>query len=135
MSKNGKTKVIDKGHDKIIDQYKKAAGSSVDIGIMRAERYPNNVKIKGKKKSTADEKRIKYRQVLTDLMWDVTIGRITVKEALELFGERVVGDVKRKITSIRTPPNAPRTVSEKGFDNPLIRTGTLRSRIKKRVNL
>ncbi len=62
-------------------------------------------------------------------------GSKTVEGALSLFGERVVGDIKKKITSIREPANAPSTVAGKGFDNPLIHTGTMRNRIKKRVNL
>ena len=86
-------------------------------------------------RSTSDDNKQKYSQVLKSLMGDMLSGTITIEQGLALFGERVVGDVKKKITTIREPANAPRTIAQKGFDNPLIRTGTLRSRIAKRVKL
>jgi len=86
-------------------------------------------------RSNFDDRKGKYRLVLRSLYADILAGRASVESALSLFGERVVGDVKRKITSIRVPKNAPSTQKIKGFDNPLIRTGTLRARISKRVKL
>ncbi len=86
-------------------------------------------------RSTADENKEKYGKVLRSIMGDILLGSIKVEKGLALFGERVVGDVKKKITTIREPANAPGTIAQKGFDNPLIRTGTLRARIAKKVKL
>ncbi len=165
MAKNGKTKVIDKGFKRIRKDLNKVDGSEVDIGILKGEvgildavsgksfevaeiaavhefgttkaGRNNSVTIPERSfmRSTFDDNRVKYTQVLKSLMGDVLQGNKTVEQALSLFGERVVGDIKKKITSIREPANAPSTIEGKGFNNPLIRTGTMRSRIKKRVRL
>lgn len=157
MAKNGNTKDIDRGAEKVMVNLEVTDGSSVDIGILKGEvagviegakievaeiaivqefgSTKINVPERSFLRSVTDEKREKYKAVLKSLFSKVLLGTTTVPQALDLFGERVVGDVKRKITSIRQPPNAPSTIAKKGFDNPLIRTGTLRSRIKKRVKL
>lgn len=162
---NGKTKVTDKGFKRIRKDLKVTDGSSVDVGILKGEASiidqvsgskfevaeiaavqefgttragrNNNVTIAERSfmRSTVDAKKSKYEEVLKSLMVDVLLGLKTVNQALSLFGERVVGDIKKKITSIKSPPNAPSTIEAKGFDNPLIHTGTMRSRIKKKVNL
>lgn len=56
-------------------------------------------------------------------------GKQTVKRALGLIGELMVGKVKKKITDLRTPPNADWTINAKGSSNPLIDTGRMRASI------
>lgn len=155
---NGKTKVIDKGFKRIRRDLHKTDGSTVDVGILkgvsgsdlatgtnftvaeiaavqefgsRDGRIPERSFIR----SVVDSNKVKYRSVLKSLIGDVLLGNLSVEKALAQFGERVVGDIKRKITSISSPPNAPSTIAGKGFNNPLIRTGTMRSRIKSKVKL
>ncbi|HHK5588574.1 TPA: hypothetical protein ACQUIH_000144 [Neisseria lactamica] len=48
-----------------------------------------------------------------------------VRQALELMGEGVKGQIVETIQAFREPPNAAATVKKKGFDKPLIDTGTL----------
>ena len=38
-------------------------------------------------------------------------------------GAYAAGEVQERITDLREPPNAPRTIEAKGSDNPLIDTG------------
>ena len=48
-----------------------------------------------------------------------------VRQALADMGEVVKGQIKMTIQDFREPPNAAATVKKKGFDKPLIDTGTL----------
>lgn len=48
-----------------------------------------------------------------------------VRQALADMGEVVKGQIKMTIQDFREPPNAAATVKQKGFDKPLIDTGTL----------
>lgn len=48
-----------------------------------------------------------------------------VRQTLELMGEGVKGQIVETIQDFREPPNAASTVKKKGFDKPLIDTGTL----------
>lgn len=48
-----------------------------------------------------------------------------VRQTLELMGEGVKGQIVETIQDFREPPNATATVKQKGFDKPLIDTGTL----------
>lgn len=59
----------------------------------------------------------------------VTSGKATAKKAQIMLGEYVVGLVQDEIAAWVDPPNAESTVKAKGFNNPLIQTGTLRRSI------
>lgn len=64
-------------------------------------------------------------------IWNlVQQGRITLDRGLALLGEEHQGQIQQYMTAIDTPPNAPRTIAEKGSDNPLIDEGTLRRAIR-----
>jgi hypothetical protein len=56
-------------------------------------------------------------------------GNAVIRRGLGRLGAKAVGDVKRTITDLDTPPNAPSTVERKGSSNPLIDTGRLRQSI------
>jgi hypothetical protein len=49
--------------------------------------------------------------------------------ALTAVGFRVTNDLKKAITSWSDPENAPSTVDQKGENNPLIDTGTMRAAV------
>lgn len=49
----------------------------------------------------------------------------TPSEALAIMGELMVGQLRTSIIAMKSPPNAPSTIREKGFDDPLVRTGHL----------
>lgn len=57
-----------------------------------------------------------------------------VRQALELLGQRIVGDIQQTIDDFRDPPNADSTIKKKGFDKPLIDTGHMRNMIQYRVD-
>lgn len=48
-----------------------------------------------------------------------------VRQTLALMGEGIKGQIAESIQNLHEPPNAPATVRKKGFDKPLIDSGTL----------
>lgn len=56
----------------------------------------------------------------------ITSGAAKTEKQLALIGEYVVSLTQDEITAWADPPNAPATVKRKGFNNPLVWTGTLR---------
>ena len=53
------------------------------------------------------------------------VGQMPAETALNLVGVRATADTKQVMVQWSTPPNAEATIAEKGFDNPLVRTGQL----------
>lgn len=60
---------------------------------------------------------------------DMADGKLDMDMLLKKAGAYWVGLVKKQITDIRKPPNAPSTIKKKGSSNPLIDTGQLRASI------
>lgn len=71
----------------------------------------------------------------TALNRQVAAGKITSEQALNLFGQKCVGEIQRKIADGVPPPNADSTIARKGSSKPLIDTGQLRSSITYRATL
>lgn len=55
------------------------------------------------------------------------------REAFDKVGAKAVEIVKETITQLSSPANAPSTVDRKGFNDPLVETGSLRDSIKHEV--
>lgn len=68
-------------------------------------------------------------QQLTKLM----NGDGTAMMALHMIGHIAVEQMKSEIVRFKVPHNAPLTVANKGFDDPLIDTGALRDAINYRI--
>lgn len=82
-------------------------------------------------RSTADERRDDYAELMSGYWQDILDLKIGIKQALVLIGQQVESDVKAKMITLKTPPNAPATIRKKlGVDNPLIDTGALLSSIR-----
>lgn len=67
---------------------------------------------------------------------DLAIGKILqgmpVKQALGLVGAWLAGEVQQTIADLKIPGNAPSTIAQKGFDNPLIGGGTINDNGKRK---
>ena len=81
-------------------------------------------------RSTVDENQEKYGRLIEQLFTRVVDGTLDVFGALELLGMRVESDIKRKMTTLKSPANKPSTIRKKGSENPLINTGHLRASIR-----
>lgn len=53
----------------------------------------------------------------------VTAGKMSIDDMLDLYGEQMATAIKTYMRDLRSPPNHPFTVEQKGSSNPLIDTG------------
>lgn len=60
-------------------------------------------------------------------------GRSTFAAEYKKLGPMAVEDLKSVIDEWSTPPNSPSTVEEKGFNDPLIWTGTMRNSVDYKI--
>ena len=59
----------------------------------------------------------------------------TSKQALTTVGKGMQTDITQTIHQTHTPPNAPATIRHKGFDKPLVETGTLQNSVTFQVEV
>lgn len=85
-------------------------------------------------RSTYSEKIGEWSNFARRLTGQVATGTITAEEAYSKMGARMARDIKRKVTTLSSPPNAPATIEKKGSANPLIDTGHMREAITWRVD-
>lgn len=56
-------------------------------------------------------------------------------QALTTVGKAMQTDITQTIHQTHTPPNAPATIRHKGFDKPLVETGTLQNSVSFQVDV
>jgi len=84
-------------------------------------------------RSTMDENWGYYWSLSTKEVNRILTGRQRAKGLYVKMGIKIKGDIQRKITSLRTPPNHPMTIKAKGSSNPLIDSGSMRMAIAYKV--
>lgn len=72
----------------------------------------------------------KIKKEAEKLFKRVIDGKLSPEKALSILGEWAKGEIQKSITNLKTPVNAPSTISKKGSTNPLIDTGIMRSSIR-----
>ncbi|MBC3540655.1 hypothetical protein ACFSC6_12255 [Rufibacter sediminis] len=135
-------KDIDKGWNRIKGEVQKMKNAHARIGILQgAPAYPDgttqaeaafwnefgteDIPERSFVRSTADEKRATYGQVMKKETDKIMLGTSNVKTSLERAGMLAQGHVRKKIKTLKSPPNAPSTIAKKSSSNPLIDTGTM----------
>jgi hypothetical protein len=81
-------------------------------------------------RSTMDENRRKLLMENIKLFFQMAAGKMNTERALGILGKKITSLIKRKITTLTTPPNAPITILRKGSGNPLIDTGFMRQSVR-----
>lgn len=76
-----------------------------------------------------DANRKRIEKFASNLYTRVLKGNITADRALKILGEWYTGELKKSVTQLKTPPNAPSTIQKKKSSNPLIDTGYMRNSI------
>ena len=66
-----------------------------------------------------------YNEMFVKSMQRIAEGKSTFKQEYTRIGTKAKVDLKKAVADWDTPPNAPFTVAEKGFNNPLIDSGLL----------
>lgn len=79
--------------------------------------------------SSFDEKKPELLQIQSKAYNSVIDGKISVKKGLKILGVWGSRTIKKKITALKSPPNAPYTIKRKGSSNPLIDTGQMRASV------
>lgn len=85
--------------------------------------------------TATDENRDKWGKTADAAIdWALTL-KGTFRQGLNQLGTEAQGDVKKKMTAIKDPPNSPVTIAMKGSSNPLIASGNLRAAVTYEVKL
>jgi len=154
---SGKTTDTDLGIGELLKQLSLVDGAISDVGIFDHEEHPESEEYTvaqigavhefGSKdgktpersfvRSTHDEQEQKWRKRMDDGFNKVLLGKAKVLPVLFAWGERAAGDVRRKITTLKTPPKAPATIKAQGglTNNPLIWLGYMRAAVRSRVTV
>jgi hypothetical protein len=142
---------IDKGWKKLGAMLKKSPASDphVKVGIMGAEATASyahseltnvevasfneyglgNVPERSFIRDTFDAQRGDYQLIIRRLAARVIAGQMTRRYALQVVGQKVESDIKRRIEMGIPPPNAPETIKRKGSSKTLIDTGQMKNSI------
>ncbi len=70
-----------------------------------------------------------WTELAADLAFKVFVGEINYQDVFPVLGDAIVKDIQRTIKEFSEPKNAPLTIANKGFDDPLIEKGELRDSI------
>lgn len=74
-----------------------------------------------------------YNSYFTDSIKRIVEGKSSFRQEYTILGKVLVEDMKEVIEKWDSPPNSPRTVEEKGFNDPLVWTGTMHDSVKAKV--
>lgn len=105
-----------------------------EFGTRRAGRL-RNVTIPARPvfRPAVDEGRARYLNLITTLLGRVSDGKRGPKQVLTTLGLVMSSDIRKRMSHLKTPPNAPSTLKNKRGSNPWIDTGALRSAVKFRI--
>lgn len=84
-------------------------------------------------RATVDSRRNDIAEVMQKQMKLLEDGKRSAKDVAEIVGLWTANAIKKYMTDLQEPPNAPSTVARKGSSNPLIDTGQLRSAVTHKV--
>lgn len=72
-------------------------------------------------------------EAITDIVVERLREDAEMSKTLDAIGAVTAGEVQQYMTDLRTPPNAPYTIAQKGSSNPLIDKGALRASVTWKV--
>jgi len=114
---------------------KKANESMVDIAFKNefGTNGPPRIPARSFVRSTYDENLQRLIKIQNAEFDKIVAGKTTVYKSLSAQGIWMQNKIQTKITTLKTPPNSPRTIAIKGSSNPLIDFGQLRDSISYEV--
>lgn len=78
-------------------------------------------------------KTAEYVPLFQETISSVLEGKLTLKQSYRRMAPILVTGLQNEIIQWDTPPNSPQTVADKGFNDPLIRTGKMLESVDFRV--
>lgn len=146
-------KVIDKGYNNYKKSFQDLNSKKVAVGVFKES--GEDVRIKaivneygttkaGKNRnivipersflrSTFNKNYKKISKKFSKIPKLIRSGKFNVLSELKLIGLYQKNQVKKTIIDFKDPPNAPSTIKNKGFNNPLIETGKLLKSISYKI--
>ena len=119
----------------IIDAGKHPSGDETVASIGFNNEYGVGVPERSFMRSTIHAKKKEIISLQKKLLKQIVKGEMKVETGLGIVGEFMADAITLKIIALRTPPNSPAWIKEKGSSNPLIgKTGQLRDSITYEVN-
>lgn len=85
----------------------------------------DNVPARPFMRSTHDTQRLDWIKRMQIDFGRVMDGKLSGRGMLESVGRLATSDIRRAVVNWDTPPNAPRTIAQKGVDDPLVDTGEM----------
>jgi len=80
-------------------------------------------------RETFDMYRGEYKTIMRRLAEQIVAGQIDQRFALEVIGQKMESDIKRRIEKGIPPPNAPSTIKQNGSSKTLINTSQMKNSI------
>lgn len=71
------------------------------------------------------EKDRRFGTEMAKLINRVALGQLSINQVYAMIGEEAKRDLQKVMVAWSIPPNAPYTIAEKGFNDPLIHTGKM----------
>lgn len=84
-------------------------------------------------RSTIDSRRNDIANLTTKVLGQIADGKRTAEDAAEIVGQFTTAAIKKTMTDLDSPPNAPSTIAKKGSSNPLLDTLQLRNAVTHKV--
>lgn len=109
---------------------KQAAGESIAQYAAENEFGTSKIPQRSFMRSTFDEKINEIEKIVFQQFGLAIDDKITIQQAYDRIGLAVTGMIQEKIVSLRSPPNARRTIELKGSSNPLIDFGQMLASIR-----
>lgn len=131
-------KDIDLGFDAIVARTRTVGDKVVEVGVFAPELATigaynelgtRTAPARPFLRNAFDANEQRYAQAMAEGAARILAGTSTEAAELTRLGLVASGDVKRSITELAAPPNAPATIKAKGSSNPLIDTGALRNAV------
>lgn len=149
-------KVTLKINQKLVDGIKQLKSSKLEIGWFEGTSYDDGLPVAqvaywqeygttrdGKKfipprpflRNTVSDKRKDWKDHLEKDLEKVVQGNMELEQALNRLGTEATADIKESIAEFSNPPNAPATIKKKGFNDPLVDTGTMLLTVSHRTEI
>jgi hypothetical protein len=145
MAKSATIKDTDKGWKRIASELRTLQTKSINIGVLGdSADHPSGINMamiatwnefgtrtapaRSFMRSTFDEKLKSYERLIGNNLNRLGTGT-TAEILLAVLGEKMKGDIQRKIVTLKEPPNSEATIANKKSSNPLIDTGRMRQSI------
>lgn len=146
MAGKVKVKVVDRGWEKLMQEYEKTKGSHTKIGVQSTDKHhdgeslvtiaaqnefgTDKIPSRPFMRNSFDKNKANINTIIDTEYNKVLSGYVDIKKSLGRVGAWYQGVVQSEITNLTEPPNAPSTIEKKGSSNPLIDTGRMRASIR-----